>query len=136
MYVVKDGADRYLRLPSGRAVGYHDLKARWEETKFGRRRIVSFRDPKTPGARVGTYGGRLVENVTQAVARDILAEALVRLDQAGHEVVGHVHDEILVAGASPTSVEEVTRVMVQTPAWATGLPIAGEGFTCERYRKG
>jgi len=135
LYMEKDGADRYLRLPSGRAIGYHGLTARWKETQFGRRRVVSFKDPKTPGARVDTYGGRLVENVTQAVARDILAAALVRLQDAGYDVVGHVHDEILVAGASPTSVAEVTSVMVERPEWAKGLPIAGAGFTCNRYRK-
>lgn len=136
MYVTKDGADRYLQLPSGRAVGYHGLTRRFKDTAFGRRQVVSFLDPKTPGARVDTYGGRLVENVTQAVARDVLAEALVRLHDAGHEVVGHVHDEILVRGASPTSVDEVSAIMTESPAWAAGLPIAAEGFTCARYRKG
>lgn len=133
MTVEKDGADRYLRLPSGRAIGYHDVKARWKETPFGRRQVLSFADPKGPGIRTDTYGGRLVENVTQAVARDILAEALVRLHHAGHEVVGHVHDEILVRGST---VPEVTRIMVEQPAWAAGLPIAAEGFQCARYRKG
>ena len=136
MTIEKDGADRLLRLPSGRAVVYHDLKSRWKETPFGRRQVISFADPKGPGFRQDTYGGKLTENVTQAVARDILAEALVRLHQGGYEVVGHVHDEILVRGAWPGSVEEVTKVMVQSPTWADGMPIAGEGFTCERYRKG
>lgn len=134
MYVEKDGADRLIRLPSGRAVVYHDLKARWKDTPFGRRRVVSFADPKGPGIRMDTYGGKLCENVTQAVARDILAEALVRLQQRGYEVNFHVHDEIGVLGTHP--IEDITRVMVEQPAWAAGLPLAAAGFQCARYRKG
>ena len=133
MYVEKDGADRLVRLPSGRAVVYHDLKARWKDTQYGRKRVVSFADPKGPGFRTDTYGGKLCENVTQAVARDILAEALVRLQQNGLEVVGHVHDEVLVRGGS---VPQVTAIMVEKPVWAAGLPIAAEGFSAARYRKG
>jgi len=136
MMVEKDGADRLLRLPSGRAVVYHDLKSRWKETPYGRRQVISFADPKGPGFRQDTYGGKLTENVTQAVARDILAEALVRLHDNGHEVVGHVHDEILVRGAGPDSVAVVSTIMTESPTWAAGLPIAAEGFVCERYRKG
>lgn len=136
--IEKDGADRWLRLPSGRAIGYHDVRARWEDTKWGRRQVLHFADHAKPayGVRTGTYGGRLTENVTQAVARDLLAEALVRLHHAGYKVVGHVHDEILVEGASPTSVHDVNKIMIDSPAWAAGLPVAGEGFVCARYRKG
>jgi len=130
MSVEKDGADRLVRLPSGRAVVYHDLRARWTE-KWGKRvQVISFADAN--GGRTDTYGGRLSENVTQAVARDILAEALVRLHDAGHDVVGHVHDEILVQGGT---VEEVSSIMTEVPAWAEGLPISAAGFQCARYRK-
>jgi DNA polymerase len=134
MYIEKDGADRLVRLPSGRAVVYHDLKARWKDTPFGRRRVISFADPKGPGFRTDTYGGKLCENVTQAVARDILAEALVRLQQRGYPVVGHVHDELLVLGQYP--VAEICNIMTEKPAWAAGLPLDGAGFNCARYRKG
>lgn len=126
-----DGKDRAIRLPSGRALVYHDVRTAWEDTGFGRRLAISFRDPKN-GYQVRTYGGRLTENITQAVARDVLAEALVRLDRAKLPVVAHVHDEILVEG---TDVERVKRIMTQVPAWAEGLPIDGAGFTCRRYRK-
>lgn len=136
MYIEKDGADRYIKLPSGRAIAYHGLKQSWQDGPYGRKRVITFADYSKPGVgvRTSTYGGRLVENVTQAVARDILAEALVRLHDKGYEVVGHVHDEILVAGAD--QVREVTDVMVTSPAWATGLPLSAEGFQCARYRKG
>ena len=63
----------------------------------------------------------------------MLAEALVRLDGAGYPVVGHVHDEILVES---TEIEEITRIMTEVPRWARGLPIDGEGFVADRYRKG
>lgn len=134
-----DGSTRRIRLPSGRAIGYHDVK--WEKyrvpdpntgvmiVKQGWR----FRDPKT-GQRAGTYGGRLSENVTQAVARDILAAAMVRLTAAGYRVVMHVHDEALVEGEHP--VDEIRAIMNDSPAWARGLPIDSAGFTCQRYRKG
>jgi DNA polymerase len=68
------------------------------------------------------------------VARDILGEALVRLDDGGLRVVGHVHDEVLVE--PPATLSEVRRMMVEPPAWASGLPIDASGFVCERYRKG
>jgi len=128
-----------MHLPSGRAISYHGL--RWErytvtDDKTGkkiRKEGWRYNDPKRGGARIGTYGGRLVENATQAIARDVLAEALVRLDGAGYPVVGHVHDEAIVES---TDLEEVTRLMVQVPRWARGLPLDGEGFIADRYRKG
>lgn len=76
----------------------------------------------------------IVHNCTQAVARDVLAEAIARLHAAGHEIVGHVHDEVIIEGTP--SVEEITRIMVEPPAWSEGLPISAEGFHAPRYRKG
>lgn len=132
-----------IELPSGRCITYHDV--RWEryavkDPKTGRvirKESWRFANPKDPfnrNMRIGTYGGSLTENATQAVARDIMAEALVRLENAGYRVVGHVHDEILVEGEH--DVEEIKRIMIEPPAWADGLPIDGEGFRCLRYRKG
>lgn len=135
LYIEKDGADRLVRLPSGRAVVYRGLKARWVH-KWGKRvQVISFASTKAPGLREDTYGGKLTENITQAVARDVLADALLRLEARGYEAVGHVHDEILVLGADASSVERVKAVMVEPSPWAAGLPIAAEGFTCARYRK-
>lgn len=134
MYVEKDGNDRLLTLPSGRSITYHNVGTRWAEDQWGRRKqVITFTDPAYFPAKGSTYGGRLTENVTQAVARDVLSEALVRLDARGHKVVGHVHDEILVEGFS--SVEDITKIMVEQPDWAEGLPLNAEGFTCPRYRK-
>lgn len=135
IYVLKDGADRYVQLPSGRSVGYHRLKGKMEQTPWGEAKMrISYASPQIAGRRVWTWGGTLTENITQAVARDVLAEAIVKLQAHGHEVVGHVHDEALILGTP--SIEEISEIMVDPPEWSTGLPIAAEGFQCPRYRKG
>jgi DNA polymerase len=124
----KHGKDRLLRLPSGRAICYRSCSIRRDQE--GRERLT-FASPQ--GFRVDTYGGRLAENVTQAVARDIMAEALVRLEERGYPVVAHVHDEILVEGEH--DLDEVRAVICESPSWATGLPISGSGFSTYRYKK-
>ena len=118
------GRDRHIILPSKRRLIYRGVRLDVEKT-------LSFQDPR--GFRQDTYGGRLTENVTQAVARDVLAEALVRLDKAGIPVVGHVHDEVL---AETEDMETVVRLMTTVPRWAEGMPINAEGFITRRYRKG
>lgn len=88
--------------------------------------------------KVDTYGGRLVENVTQAVARDVLAEAMVRLERVGYGVVAHVHDEVIVEVPKQGAQADLTRInelMGETPAWAQGLPLKAEGYVCDSYRK-
>lgn len=137
--ITRRGDSMKMHLPSGRAICYHDVK--WEryvviDPKTKKKSFKEgwrYSDPKRGGARIGTYGGRLVENATQAIARDVMAEALVRLDEAGFEVVGHVHDEVIVES---DQLDEITRLMTQTPPWGQGLPIDGEGFVTYRYRKG
>ena len=125
--VVRDKRDRHVILPSKRVISYHDVR-RYE---INDKMTISFADPK--GGRTATYGGRLTENVTQAVARDILGEAIVRLEDAGHRVVLHVHDEIGVEGSE---LDEVAKIAVEQPDWAKVLPLAVEGFMTDRYRKG
>ena len=125
--VEREGSRRSLVLPSGRALHYHDTKFKLDS--LGRRR-PSFLTPQ--GYRTDTYGGRLSENITQAVARDVLAEALVRLDRAGERVVGHVHDEVLVES---DDLDRIQALMTESPSWAGGLPLNAAGFVCRRYRK-
>jgi DNA polymerase len=139
----KMGRAVHIELPSGRAISYHGTK--WErytqiDSKTGRKQAKEgwrYADPKNPfnfRQRIGTYGGRLAENITQAIARDVLGEALIRLEENGFRVVGHVHDEILVEGSYDYAA--VKDIMTELPDWATGLPIDGDGFTTYRYRKG
>ena len=131
--IEKDGRDRAMVLPSGRAIVYHDVRMQTRTTSWGADKVVpTFIDPRFNN-RTSTYGGRLVENATQGVARDVLADALVRLEQRGYAPVGHIHDEILVESED---LEGVKRIMTEVPSWAPGLPVDGEGFVTDRYRKG
>jgi DNA polymerase len=87
--------------------------------------------------RIDTYGGKLAENVTQAVARDVIADAMPRAEAAGYEVVLTVHDEIVTETPDEPrfSAEGLSRVMTTNPAWADGLPLAAAGFEGTRYGK-
>ena len=85
-----------------------------------------------------TYGGKLVENITQAVARDLMAESMLALDKSGYEIVLTVHDEIISEvgiNDQTRTVEDFTRIMEQTPNWADGLPVGVEAYQALRYRK-
>lgn len=82
-----------------------------------------------------TWGGKLVENITQAVARDCLAETLLRLKRKGLTAVFHVHDEVIVEVDSTGQLDEILDIMAEPLDWAPGLPLKGAGFCCEYYQK-
>jgi DNA polymerase bacteriophage-type len=142
LHVEPDGTNRLLWLPSGRAIEYHDVQFNYKDKTFKNRetgetyvkrvRQASFRDPRK-GHQVDTYGGRLAENATQAVARDVLADALVRLERAELRPVAHVHDEVI---CETDELGRMRQLMTVEPSWAPGLPVAAEGFQTARYRKG
>lgn len=140
VHVEAEKSVRRVHLPSGRSLTYRGVTPKWvtvtrKDGSSVRKRQITFVDPKFPwGGAVHTYGGRLAENVTQAIARDVLAEALVRLVEKGVDVVGHVHDEVLMSG--DRDLDAVTRIITESPEWADGLPLSAEGFTTSRYRKG
>ena len=130
--------DGYLRcrLPSGRALAYY--KPTLAEGRFGMRQVEfsGTNSVTRKWERQTTYGGKLVENVTQAVARDLLAEAMLRVESAGYEIVLSVHDELIAeVPNSFGNVAEFSALMCELPKWAEGLPLTAEGFACERYRK-
>ena len=87
--------------------------------------------------RMQTYGGKLTENVVQAVARDILAHALVRLERADFPIVMHVHDEIVAeVPEGYNSLERFEQLMSIMPKWAAGWPVkASGGWRAKRYAK-
>ena len=83
-----------------------------------------------------TYGGRLFENVVQAIAADIQAEAMVRLEAAGYPIVMHTHDEAVAEVPEGWgSVEEMETIMAQRPEWASWWPIKAAGWRHRRYQK-
>ena len=82
-----------------------------------------------------TWGGKLVENITQAVARDCLAETLIALNHKRMNPVFHVHDEVIVEVDREDELQAILDVMAQPLDWAPGLPLKGAGFTCEYYQK-
>jgi DNA polymerase len=83
------------------------------------------------------YGGAWAENVTQAVARDLLVEGMKRLRALGYKLVMHAHDEVCAEmPIGQGSVEEFERLLAEAPAWAQGLPIAAKVLECERFKKG
>lgn len=137
----KPGEFLYCRLPSGRALCYPYARLTTAPDQFGRTLPkVEFEgvDGKTKRwCKQRMYGGLQAENVTQASARDILSDAIKRLERAGLPVVMHVHDEIVCEVPIEQShrFEEFKTLMSELPAWAAGLPVAVSGWQGERYRK-
>ena len=82
-----------------------------------------------------TYGGKMVENIVQAIARDCLAETLKRIDARGLQVVFHVHDEVIIDAPMETTVEEICGLMAEPIPWAPGLILRGAGFESSYYMK-
>ena len=83
-----------------------------------------------------TFGGKLTENIVQGLCRDIIAGAMIALDDVGYSVVNSVHDEIISEVPEDFgSVDEMLRIMCQVPDWAKGFPIAAEGKEGIRYGK-
>ena len=86
---------------------------------------------------IKTYGGKLVENATQAFARDILGSTMPAVERAGYEIVLSVHDELLTEtpDTDEFNVAELSTMMSTAPTWAAGIPLAAAGFETYRYRK-
>lgn len=122
----------FITLPSGRNLAY--ARARIETSDYGDKIIYEGQGDKAYFTELETYGGKLVENIVQATARDILAEALLRLEAAGHDVVFHVHDEAIIESKG-LSIEQINSLMAQAPAWAEGLPLSSEGYVTKYYKK-
>lgn len=127
----------FIRLPSKRKLCYVS-PAVLPNRKFGKPGIIYYGMNQTTKKweRVDTYGGKLVENIVQAIARDCLALSMLRLDDAGFKAVFHVHDEVILdVPKGIGSVEEVGEIMGQPIDWAPGLLLRADGYECDYYMK-
>lgn len=124
-----------VQLPSGRKLFYP--KPFLQENRFGKMAIHYY----TVGQQTrkweitSTYGGKMTENIVQAVARDCLAETLKRIDARGLQVVFHVHDEVIIDAPMDVTVEEICGLMAEPIPWAPGLILKGAGFENDYYMK-
>lgn len=123
----------FIELPSKRRLAYPKTKIGMN--RFGGESVVY------EGIVVGnkwdkieSYGGKFVENIVQAIARDILAESMIRLEKKGFNIVMHIHDEVVIESDS-SSIEEINEIMSAVPEWAPGLILDADGFESEFYKK-
>ena len=125
----------FMRLPSGRNLCYQS--PHFTENRFGSD-AIGYYAPNAAGQMVvqETFGGKLAENATQAIARDILAHALLTLEKNGYPVIFHVHDEAVIEmPIGQGSLEEACRLMAIAPEWADDLPLRADGYECAYYQK-
>lgn len=125
----------FITLPSGRKLSY--VKPRMAVNKFGRDGLTyEGISENKKWSRIETYGPKLVENIVQGTARDLLAEAMLRVEKKGYPIVMHCHDEIIAEVPEGIgSVEEMCEVMAVQPEWAEGLPLRADGYSCSFYQK-
>lgn len=124
----------FVVLPSGRRLVY--VKPKMGLNRFGNESVTyEGVGEQKKWLRLESYGPKFVENIVQATARDILAEAMLRLNAAGYRIVMHVHDEVVIEAPLDTSLEDICSVMGQTPTWASGLLLRADGYVCDYYKK-
>jgi DNA polymerase len=139
---VKKGSFLWCKLPSGRVTCYpypvvKGMPVPWGGTKPALH-YMSVNGVTNKWEETNTYGGSLAENVTQAVARDLLAFGMVSLEHHGYPIIMHVHDEAVVeipTNSDDGTLKRIESIMSQTPSWAAGLPVTAEGWRARRYRK-
>lgn len=125
----------FILLPSKRKLCYRNPKI--ATNKFNKSSIVyEGVNSNKKWAQIESYGAKFVENIVQAIARDLLCEAIKNLHNKNFRVVLHVHDEVVVEiEKNKSSVEEICNLMTISPSWAKDLSLKAEGYKCEFYRK-
>ena len=131
--IQRDGVWLRIRLPSGRYLCYPGIEC----DDAGKLSYLGVNQYTRKWERLKTYGGKLVENVTQAASRDVLCYGMKLAEESGYPVVLHVHDELLceVPDTPDYNVARLSAIMSTNPPWAEGLPLAAAGFETYRYRK-
>lgn len=124
----------FIKLPSGRKLAY--VKPRLGINSFGNE-SVSYEGigATKKWERIFSYGPKFVENIVQAISRDLLCHALQRVHQEDFRIVMHVHDEIVVEVPTDVTVEYVSNLMIEPPSWAKGLELSADGFETDFYKK-
>ena len=124
----------FVRLPSGRHLSY--VKPAIVLNDFGREGLCFEGIGATKKwERIDTYGPKLVENIVQAVSRDLLTHAMQRIEQEGYAIVMHVHDEVVVEAKQDVTVEKICALMTDQPEWSKGLNVKADGYACSFYQK-
>lgn len=127
----------WMRLPSGRRMAYYG--AAYDESKLhpGRKTLSYMAQEQTSRKwmRTETWGGKMVENLVQATARDVLRDKMLAMSEAGFDIRAHVHDEVIITAPMDRTLEEVNTFMGAPIEWAPGLPLDADGYYCEWYRK-
>lgn len=124
----------FITLPSGRCLAY--AKPAIGTNRFGGDSITCYGiGTNRKFEKQETYGGKLVENITQAVARDLLSHSITLLEHTGHDIVMHIHDEVVIEAPPETTVDKVCDLMSQAPQWADGIPLTADGYECTYYMK-
>lgn len=124
----------FIVLPSGRRLVY--VKPKMGLNRYGNESVTyEGVGEQKKWTRLESYGPKFVENIVQATARDILVEAMQRLDAKGYQIVMHIHDEAVIEAPADSSLEDICEIMGQPPSWAKGLLLRADGYVCDFYKK-
>nr|MCR4838058.1 hypothetical protein [Eubacterium sp.] len=130
-FVMRNGM-LFITLPSGRKLAY--VKPRIGENKFGGESVTYMGiDAKKKWSRIESYGPKFTENIVQAVSRDILAYAMMTLKDC--QIVGHIHDELIIEASKDVSLQSICEQMGRTPPWIPGLLLRADGYETMFYKK-
>ena len=122
----------FIKLPSGRRLSY--VKPKMALNQYGTESVTYYgTDAAKKWSRIESYGPKFVENIVQAISRDILCYAMKNL--RNYRIVGHVHDELIIECESDEDLEHIRSVMGQTPPWLPGICLGADGYTCRCYQK-
>ena len=134
---IYEGNILFIKLPSGRRLSY--IRPKIDYDNIFNKYIITYEgiDPTTKKSkRLTTYGGKLVENIVQAIARDVLAQAMMNLKNHGFNIVMHVHDEIVLeVEENVSSIEEICEIMCKENKYLKGLKLKADGFESKYYKK-
>jgi DNA polymerase len=134
VYFIRENNFLFMGLPSGRRLAYP--RPMMADGKYGPKLTYDGQDQKTnKWSRIDTYGPKLVENLIQALCRDLLFHGVSELEKEGHPVILRVHDEVVVEVDLSVTVEEVCKVFERKPKWAQGMPHRADGFEATFYKK-